>query len=96
MIVIAKLKAVNGKEEEMKKAILEVMPKVSEEEGTLIYTLNQNQNDPTEFLFYEKYTDMEALMTHSATPYFKALFKTLAPMLDGNAEIVTYDEVAGI
>jgi len=96
MVVVAKIKAVNGKEDEMKNALLEMIPKVKEEEGTLVYTLHQDQNDPTIFLFYEKYKDLDALMVHSATPYFKELFKTLKPMLEGQPEILMYNELAGI
>ena len=96
MVVVAKIKAVGGQEAEMKAALLDIIPKVKEEPGTLVYTLHQDQNDPMVFLFYEKYKDMDALVAHSATAHFKALFKTIKPMLDGNPEIVMYNELAGI
>ncbi len=96
MIVVAKLKAAAGKEKEMEKALMDIIPKVSEEEGTLVYTLHQDQNDPTTFLFYEKYKDTDALVAHSSTPHFKALFKTIKPLLEGNPEITMYNELAGI
>jgi quinol monooxygenase YgiN len=96
MIVVAKLKAAAGREKEMEKALRDIIPKVSEEEGTLVYTLHQDQNDPTVFLFYEKYKDTDALVAHSSTPHFKELFKTLKPLLDGNPEIAMYNELAGI
>ena len=96
MVVVAKLKAAAGKEEEMKQALLDIIPKVGEEEGTLVYTLHQDQNDPTLFLFYEKYKDTDALVAHSSTPHFKALFKTIKPLLETNPEITMYNELAGI
>ncbi len=96
MIVVAKLKAVAGREKEMEKALLDIIPKVSDEQGTLVYTLHQDQNDPTVFLFYEKYKDADALVAHSSTPHFKALFGTIKPLLDGNPEIAMYNELAGI
>ena len=96
MVIVAKLKAFKGKENEMKEALLDIIPKVREEEGTLMYTLHQDQNDPGVFLFYEKYKDTDALVAHSSTPHFKVLFKTLKPLLDGNPEIVMYNELAGI
>lgn len=96
MVVVAKIKAVAGKEKEMEQALLAVIPKVREEEGTLVYTLHQDQNDPSVFLFYEKYKDADALVAHSSTPHFKALFATIQPMLDGNPEIVMYRELAGL
>jgi len=96
MIVVAKLKAKSGEESKMADALKAMVAKVEKEEGTLIYTLHQAQNDPTQFLFYEKYSDSEALKAHSSTPYFKELFGTLKPLLDGAPEIEMYTEIAGI
>jgi len=96
MIVVAKIKAKSGEEDKMEKAFLDIMPKVEQEEGTLVYTLHRSQKDPTVFLFYEKYADKDALKHHSSTPYFQELFGVLAPLLDGNPEIEMYDEVKGI
>jgi len=36
------------------------------------------------------------LWWRSSTPHFKALFKTIKPFLDGNPEIIMYNELAGI
>jgi len=96
MIVVAKIKAKSGEEEKMEKAFLDIMPKVEQEEGTLVYTLHRSQKDPTVFLFYEKYKDKGALKEHSSTPHFQELFGILGPLLDGNPEIEMYDEIKGI
>jgi quinol monooxygenase YgiN len=96
MIVVAKLKARSGEESKMADALKAMVPRVEQEEGTLVYTLHQAQKDPTQFLFYEKYTDAQALKAHSTTPYFKELFGALAPLLDGAPEIEMYDEIASI
>lgn len=96
MVVVAKLKAKSGEEEKMEKALVDIIPKVEQEDGTLIYTLHKSQKDPNVFLFYEKYTNQEALKLHSSTPYFKELFSTLSSILDGAPEIEMYDEVAKI
>ena len=94
MIVVAKIKAKSGEESKMADALQAMVSKVEKEEGTLIYTLHQAQNDPTQFLFYEKYTDAQALKAHSSTPYFKELFGLLQPLLDGAPEIEMYNEIA--
>jgi quinol monooxygenase YgiN len=96
MIVVAKLKARQENIEEMKAALLDMVSKVKDEEGTLVYTLHQDPGNPAVFLFYEKYKDAEALTVHSSTPHFKALFKTIKPMLDGAPEIAMYNELAGV
>jgi len=94
MVIVAKLKAKSGEEGKMEKALVDIIPQVEQENGTLVYTLHKSQKDPTVFLFYEKYKDKDALKHHSSTPYFKELFGTLSPLLDGAPEIEMYDEVA--
>ena len=96
MIVVAKLKAKSGEEAKMEEALRGMVAKVEAEEGTLMYSLHRSHKDPTQFLFYEKYTDAEALKAHSETPYFKELFGVLQPLMDGAPEIETYDEVAAL
>jgi quinol monooxygenase YgiN len=94
MVVVAKLKAKSGEEAKMEEALRGMVEKVAQEPGTLTYTLHRSQNDPSLFLFYEKYTDGEALKAHSSTDYFKELFGALPSMLDGAPEIEMYDELA--
>lgn len=96
MVVVAKIKVKSGEEKKVEKAFIEMVSKVSQEEGTLVYTLHRSMSDPTQFLFYEKYTDPDALSFHSSTPYFKALFEELGSSFDGPAEIEMYSELAGI
>jgi len=93
MIVVAKLKARSGEESKMADSLQDMVSKVEKEEGTLIYTLHQAQNDPTQFLLYEKYTDAQAFKAHSSTPYFKELFGLLKPLMDGTPEIEMYNEI---
>jgi len=96
MIVVAKLKACSGKELEMENALREMISKVEQEEGTLAYTLHRATNDPTVFLFYEKYKDKAAFEYHSSTPYFQELFAAIGPILDGQPSIEMYEELAAI
>ena len=96
MIVVAKIKAKSGQEAEMERALSEMVAKVQQEAGTLAYTLHRSQKDPSVFMFYEKYADMEAFAFHGGTPYFKDLMKTTAPMMDGAPQLDTYDEVVGL
>jgi quinol monooxygenase YgiN len=96
MIVVARIKARAGEETAMEEALRGMVTKVAEEAGTLAYTLHRLQNDPTQFLLYEKYTDADAFKHHASTPYFKELFATLKPLLDGSPQIDMYTEIVGI
>lgn len=68
---VVKLKAKGGEEDKVEKALRDVIPKVSKEEGTLLFNLHRKQDDPTVFMVFEKNTDMDAFMQHAATSYLK-------------------------
>lgn len=51
MILVAKLTALNGKEEETEQALRNIIPLASEEVGTITNTLRRDQNTPRVFLF---------------------------------------------
>jgi len=96
LIVVAVMKAQAGKEEEMEKALKDMIPKVESEEGTIAYTLHRMKKQPQKFLMYEKYKDKDALNLHSSTPYFGELFGKIAPLLDGDPVVEVYEELASI
>ena len=96
MIVVAKLKAKEGEEGEMEKALTDMVSKVEKEEGTLVYTLHRHKKDPTVFLVYEKYKDKEAFKYHASTSHMEQLFSILGPLLAGEPEVEFYNEIAGL
>ena len=96
IVVVAIMKVQEGKEQDMEKALVDIVPKVATEEGTLAYVINQAKKDPRTFLIYEKYQDKDALNHHSTTPYFAELFEKIAPLLDGAPSIEIYKELASI
>ncbi len=96
-VIVAKLKAQEGKEDDIEKALLKMFPEVrAKEEGTMSYIMHKAKDNPRVFLFYEKYKDQEAFQHHSSTPYFKELFATIGPLLDGSPSVEMYEEVEGI
>ncbi len=96
MIVIAKLIAKKGMENKMEIILKGIIPDVDREKNTLVYTLNRSQNNPSVFLFYEKYKNADALFSHSSSPYFKKLLKDLEPVLEKEPEIDLYEEIGNI
>jgi quinol monooxygenase YgiN len=96
MIVVARLKAQEGKEAILETALRDMVKKVASEDGTEAYTLHRSGKEPTLFMFYEKYKDADALKRHSATPHFKTLFTTIQPLLAAPPEIEMYEELAAL
>ena len=90
--VIANLKVKEDKVEEAKASLKQLAEETLEaEEGTLVYTVHQRQDDPTTFVFYEKYADDEAFKIHGKNLASKGA--VFAAVLAGPPEIIMIDEV---
>ena len=96
VVVVAVLKAKQGKEQEMEDALRWIVPQVDSEDGTLQYVLHRSKKEKGKFLFYEKYRDKDALNTHSSSPYLAELFGKIGPLLDGNPTIDIYEDIGSI
>lgn len=94
LVVSAVLQAQGGKEKEMEQALLDFVPMVQSEEGTVVYVLHRSKGDPAKFMVYEKYVDEAALAYHGSTESFKELFDRLGPLLAGTPSIEIYEELA--
>ena len=96
IVLVANFKAKQGKEKELEELLLGMVPKVQAEEGTLMYTLHKAKKDEGQFLFYEQYKDKEAFDFHRKTPYFQEFAGKLADLLEGNAKLETFEDIASI
>lgn len=93
--VVAKLKVKPGSEAAFEAAGKEMIATVrTAEPGTLTYILHRNTKDPTEFTYYEVYTDQAALDAHGKTDHMKAFGGKIGALLAGRPEIAVLEEVA--
>ena len=81
IVITAVLKAHPGKEDELRKALDEVIPPSREEEGCLTYVLHESIDAPGTFVFYEKYEDETALDHHINSPHYQAYRKAAETLL---------------
>ncbi|PKV50999.1 quinol monooxygenase YgiN [Aquimarina sp. MAR_2010_214] len=51
------------------------------EEGCISYSLYQEIDNSTGFIFYEEYTDMDAVNTHNSSNHFKEFISLVSSML---------------
>lgn len=91
--VIAKLTAAAGKEKELAKLCQNMAAQVrANEPGCLYYTPFVSLDNPSVFLFYEKYQDAEAFDAHVKTPYFKQFVADSSPLLAADMEVQRFEE----
>ncbi len=90
--VVATLQVKEDKVEEAKTFLKQLSADtLAKEPGTLAYTVHQKKDEPTTFVFYEKYESDEALAQHSEN--LKAVGASFAGILAGRPEIVYLEEV---
>jgi quinol monooxygenase YgiN len=90
--VIATLQIKEDKIEEAKSALKGLAADtLANEPGTLAYTVHQQKDSPTTFVFYEKYESYEAFATHGEN--LKARGSAFAGILAGAPDIVVLDEI---
>ncbi len=67
----------------MEAALREMAALVKQQEpDCVLYEVNRSQDDPDEFLLYERYRDAAALEAHRETPHFKTLVEgRILPLL---------------
>lgn len=83
--LIAKLKVKEGKMDEAKAILKEIVPKLKEAEpGCIEYIPHTVRGEDNTILFYEKYQDKDALKTHmdNLAKTMEKLFPLLEPGMD--------------
>ena len=90
--VVATLKVKEDSVEEAKTFLKQLAAETLQKEpGTLVYTVHQRRDDPTVFVFYEKYESDAALAEHSAN--LKSAGAGFAKILAGPPDIAVVEEV---
>lgn len=69
--ITAVLKAVKGKEDELKEILLDVIKPSRDEEGCIEYVLHESVEDPGVFVFYESWRDEAALTMHISSAHYQ-------------------------
>ncbi len=68
VIVLFTAKAYPGKETELKELLISGITASRHDPGNVSFELNQLEDDPSVFFFYEEWVSEEALNLHLATP----------------------------
>ena len=90
--MVATLKIKDDKVEQAKSFLKQLAADtLAKEPGTLVYTVHQRKDDPTVFVFYEKYENDAALAQHGEN--LKAAGAGFVEILAGRPEIVHLEEI---
>jgi quinol monooxygenase YgiN len=93
--VIAKLAAKEGQRDQLAKALERSLEITAGEEGTIMYILHADANDPNLLWFYELYRDADARNAHGRSEAMKALGPVVAPFAAGRPELIHLEPLGG-
>ena len=94
--LIAKLPIKEGKMDEAVAMFKELASKMTNDEGTEIYKICVDKNNPNVLTVIEGYKDEAALKLHSSTEHFKAFVGKSGAVVAGRPEISRLEVVASI
>lgn len=88
--VFAKIKAKQGRQEELKSLLLEMASKSSQDRGCLEYEVLWDKDDDTVFMFREVWESQTDADNHVTMPYLPPFRERRAPMLAQDLEVSTW------
>jgi quinol monooxygenase YgiN len=90
--VHARIRANDGKGNELIAAFRPLLEQVENEPGTLLYAMNRSKNDPDAFWVSELYADDDAFAAHSGSEAMAKAAPTLGPLI-AESELVIGEPV---
>ena len=94
LYVTARFMAKNDKVVELIKVLKELASETRKESGCLDYGYYQSADNPTVFTSFEIWTDSHSEVAHWETQHLKDALTKLSHLMDGEAEVTKYLNIA--
>jgi quinol monooxygenase YgiN len=93
--VVASIRVRPGTEERARTMLQSIVEPTLQEPGCLAYELHASITEPTEFMFYERWTSADALAAHAAStaPHRLALRQHLGDLIDDTPRVTRWRSV---
>ena len=92
--VLAKVKAKEGMEEQLKQLALSMVEPTRAEAGCIKYDLHQNTEDAGSFMFYETWAGKEALEEHITTPHLQNFLEKTKDILAEPLDVTIWQKIS--
>lgn len=92
--VVARMRAMSGKEEELKVALLGLVAPSRKDEGCIGYDLHQSSEHKSCFLFFENWESRELLDKHLATSHLKSFTSKSQNLLAEPPQITLWERIS--
>lgn len=84
------VKAKDGREEELKKALIALVGPTRKEEGCINYTFHIDPNDKSRFMFYENWESKKLLDAHLNAPHIKAFGEKAGELVANTLDLTNW------
>ena len=91
--VIAKIKALEGKEKDVREELKKLLQPTRAEPGCVVYDLYQSNDRKNLFMFYECWTGVQDLDEHLQKPYIKSFMQKAEKMLAEPVDISLWEKI---
>lgn len=91
--LLAFLEAKDGKESELERILLDLIPPTLKEPGNIAYVPHKSLENPRAFMFDELWIDEKAIEEHFKQPHMVDLIDKLNPLLAKPLDLKKYHEI---
>jgi quinol monooxygenase YgiN len=91
--LLAFLEAKEGKETELERILLDLIPPTLKEPGNIAYVPHKSIENPRAFMFDELWENEKAIEEHFKQPHMTNLIEKLNPLLARPLELKRYHEI---
>lgn len=91
--VVARIVAKPGSVDVVREGLTSLLEPTRGEVGCILYELMQNESDPTDFTFYEEWTNAAALDQHAQSAHIRSAFAKLDGHLAAPADVRRYSYI---
>lgn len=89
LTVVAHMRAREGRQQELRDALIALVEPTGREEGFVNYDLHQGVEDPDLFYLYENWDNAALLDAHLATPHLSEFAARLPDLVDDTGLTIT-------
>ena len=82
LVVVAKVVAKKECRSSVKSSLLNLIAPTRQEDGCIDYTLHQDNDDPSVFVFYETWENLSALENHLQSEHYQAHARNVKGMIE--------------
>lgn len=91
--VVARIVAKPGSVDHVRAGLRSLLEPTRQEVGCILYELMQNEADPTDFTFYEEWTNSDALDAHARSAHIETTFGALDGHLAAPPDVRRYSYI---